>query len=94
LDKDERTLTAALSAAKTRFIVAVVLAVLTAALGVVGLLAPGTSVIYGLLAILASAILLSYAIRQRAWRDEYGRQLAELNDPDGGSQPDAVEPSA
>jgi hypothetical protein len=90
LDAEARRLEARLQAAKTRFLVAIMAAACVAVVGVVGLLAPGKGAIIGLLALLLAAILLSYAIRQRAWRDEYGRQIEELhgNATDETERPD------
>ena len=82
LDTDERTLEARRKSARTRFLIAVVLSACTAVLGVIGLLIPGRPQIFGLLSLLASALLLSYALRQRAKRDAYGWQLDELHGKD------------
>jgi hypothetical protein len=84
LDTEGNRLAAARKGAGTRFLIAAALAVCGALLGIIGLLTPGKGAIYGLVSFAASALLLSYAIRQHAKRDDYDRQIEELTGGDAG----------
>jgi Flp pilus assembly protein TadB len=76
-----------LKAARDWFLIAAMLAALMAVVGIVGLLSPGRGPIFGLVFLVDSAILLSFALRQRAKRDECERQLAELEGEDTRQTP-------
>lgn len=79
METDADQLKTRYEATKTRSRVAATVGACAALLGVVGLLSPGNGPIFGLLSLALASLVLSYAIRQRALRDESARKLERLD---------------